>query len=259
MHFIFALFWTLGGKFIVRPDVSAIAKVNQNLVEEQDKLDGYQKFMVGVFVVMLLGFLLPSFLPKTWGWVAILANLGITGVALIILVVLFALNFIRGYDLKTALMKGVNFDVLFLIAAVMGISAGMSDPTTGISVFLNNLLSPVLAGHGKIVFLILVTLLPAWITGFCNNTVIGMLFIPIAYNLSITIGGINHFALAIMLCNLCSIAMLTGAGCPLTAIMLGQKDWIDPKRGFLYGILGIFSVWIPSFISIPFASMLFPC
>ena len=61
MHFIFAVFWTLGGKFIVRPDVSAIANVDRNLVEEQDKLDGYQKFMVGVFIFMLLCLLLPSF------------------------------------------------------------------------------------------------------------------------------------------------------------------------------------------------------
>jgi len=257
MHFIFCVFFTLIGKFILRLDASKLANVNSNLVEEQGKLDSYQKFMIAVFGVMLFCLLVPGIVTNKTGFIKLLSDLGTTGVGLVLISFLLIVNHVRGENLKKLIFDGVNFDVLFLIGAVMGLSAAMSAKDTGISIFLTNLLSPIFADNGKITFLILVTLVPICITGFLNNTVIGMLFIPIAYTFAEAIGGINHFSLAIMLCNLCSCAMLTAAGCPLTAVMLGQKEYMNAKRCFAIGWVAIAAVWIPSFISIPFANMLF--
>jgi len=115
-----------------------------------------------------------------------------------------------------------------------------------------NVLTPIFGGKSMIVFLALVTLLPAMITGFCNNLVVGMVFIPIAYSFCVA-NGVNHLAIAVMLCNLCSVAMLTAAGCAPAAMMYGQKEWITAKEGFLYGIIAVFCVWIPSMLTMPAA------
>lgn len=252
IQFIMMLLYVLVGKFIIRPDVSAIAKVNESLVEEQGKLDNYQKIMIGVFVVFLLCMFLPSVLPKTWGLVIFLNTLGMSGIAILMTVILVILNFVRGSSLKETITHAVNWDVIFLVASVMVVANALGNEATGVSDFLVNLLTPIFGGRSVLVFLILVTLLPALVTGFCNNLVVGMIFIPIAYSFSVTMG-VNHLALAIMLCNLCSVAMLSPAGCAFSAMMYGQKDWITTKQGFLYGLLAVLCVWVPTFVTMPAA------
>jgi len=251
-HFLFMLLYVLAGRFIIRPDVSAIAKVDEALVEEQGKLDNYQKIMLGVFATFLFCLLCPSILPKTWKLVAILNALGTSGVAISLTVVLVILNFTRGVSLKETINKAVSFDVIFLVASVMIVANALGNEATGVSQFLVNVLTPIFGGKSMIVFLALVTLLPAMITGFCNNLVVGMVFIPIAYSFCVA-NGVNHLAIAVMLCNLCSIAMLTAAGCAPAAMMYGQKEWITAKEGFLYGIIAVFCVWIPSMLTMPAA------
>jgi len=251
-HFLMMLLYVLAGKFLIRPDVSAIANVNEALIEEQGKLDYYQKIMIGVFGVFLLCLFCPSVLPKTWKIVALLNTLGTSGIAITLIIILLILNFARGSSLKETMTNAISWDVIFLVASVMIVANALGNEATGVSTFLVNILTPVFGGKSMLVFLILVTILPALITGFCNNLVVGMVFIPIAYSFCIA-QGVNHLALAVMLCNLCSIAMLTAAGCAPAAMMYGQKDWITAKQGFLYGILAIFCVWIPSFVTMPMA------
>ena len=251
-HFLMMLLWVIAGKFIIRPDVSAIAKVNEAIIEDQGKLDYYQKLMISVFVIFLFCLFCPSVLPKTWKFVALLNTLGTSGVAITLTVILLILNFARGSSLKETITKAVSWDVIFLVASVMVVANALGNDVTGVSDLLVNVLTPIFGGKSMIVFLILVTLLPAIITGFCNNLVVGMVFIPIAYSFCVA-NGVNHLALAVMLCNLCSVALLTAAGCAPAAMMYGQKDWITAKQGFLYGILAIFCVWIPSFLTMPIA------
>ena len=252
IHFIMIVLWVLAGRFIVRPDVSAIAKVDKALVEEQGKLTGYQKFMIGYFCLFLFCLLCPSVLPTDWKFVSILSGLGTGGICIILITILLILNFKQGASMKETIQKAVSWDVIFLVAAVMVVANALGNEKTGVSDFLVNILDPVFGDKSMVVFLILVTLLPAIITGFCNNLVVGMIFIPIAYSFCMA-NGVNHMAIAVMLCNLCSIAMLTAAGCASSALMFGEREWITTKSGFLYGLLGVFCVWIPSFVTMPIA------
>lgn len=255
-HFIYCVVWTLAGRFIVRPDVTAISKVDKALVESSGPLTRYQKMMIGFFCAFLIGLFWPSFMPANWGITVWLKAIGTSGVAILLTIVLLICKFNEGLNIKEMIYKGVNWDVIFLVASVMIVANAIGDEVTGVSVFINNIVTPIFAGKGTIVFLILVTLLPAIITGFANNLVVGMIFIPISYNFAVT-AGINHAALAVCLCSLCSIAMLTAAGCAPAAMLHGNSEWITSKQAAFYGVIGLVVVWGVTFAFLPLAFMMF--
>lgn len=87
-----------------------------------------------------------------------------------------------------------------------------------------------------VVFVILYlwpSFLPVLITSFCNNLVLGMIFIPIAYTFTINIAGVTATALTVALVNCCSIAMMSPAGCVPSAVFHGNKEWISTKPAMM--------------------------
>lgn len=255
-NFLYMLGYTLVGRFIIRPDVSAIAQVNEAIIEDEGNLSTYQKIMIAFLSAFLLLMFWPSFMPDSWLITQIIATLTNKGIAAILVGILLICNFTEAPKVSEMVGKGVNWDVIFLMTSVMVVTNALGNDATGIATFLNQVLQPIFGGRSTIIFLILVTLLPAIITNFCNNLVVGMIFIPIAYSFCVT-AGINHTALAVALCSLCSVAMITAAGCAPAAMLHGNTEWITPKQAAWYGLWALIVTWVVTFCCLPLAFMLF--
>lgn len=254
-NFLYMLGYVLVGRFIIKPDVSPIAKVDKAIIDEGGPLSTYQKIMIGFFIAFLLMMFWPSFMPASWKITQLIAGLGGKGIPALLLAILVICNFTEAPSMGEMINKGVVWDVIFLMASVMVVANALGAQETGVSKFLANILNPIFGGKGAIVFLILVTLLPAIITNFCNNLVTGIIFIPIAYSFCIT-NGMNHTALAVALCSLCSCAMVTAAGCA-PAAMLHGNEWITTKEAAYYGLWASIVTWVLTFACLPLAFMMF--
>lgn len=255
-NFLYMVGYVLVGRFIIRPDVSAIARVDKDIIEGEGPLTTYQKIMIGFFVVFLLLMFWPSFMPADWFITQLISGLGVKGIPALLLAIILICNFSEAPSASEMVSKGVVWDVIFLMASVMVVANALGNEATGVAAFLNQVLQPIFGGRSTIVFLILVTLLPAVITNFCNNLVVGMIFIPIAYSFSMT-AGINHTGLAVALCSLCSCAMITAAGCAPAAMLHGNTDWITTKEAAWYGLWCLIVTWIITFCCLPLAFMMF--
>ena len=106
-------------------------------------------------------------------------------------------------------------------------------------------------------FLIIVTLLPAFFTNFSSNTVMAVVFVPIAYTFAVK-AGLNGGSLTAMLCMITTCSLMTPAGSATAAILHGNKDWISPKQAIGYGAVSMVLVWVSTMVvGYPLGGVLF--
>lgn len=226
-------------------------------IDDPGKLNFYQKFMLCYMIILMIALFWPSVAPKSWAITQVLSALGMNGTTAIFLVFLAAVNFSQGVSIKKLIAEYVLWDVLFVIGAVMVISSALSAEQTGISAFLTKVLDPIFGGKGTLVFLILVTIIPAILTNVFNNTATALIFIPIIYTFSEAMG-INHAAVCIILVTIVSMALATPAGSAPAAMLFGNKDWVTPKECTIYGIIACVCCYLVNMlVGLPLAFVIF--
>ena len=249
---MFNVLFVLMGRFILRIDLKGLTIGG---VESDMKLDGYQKFIFGVLVVFILLLLLPSFLPGEWKIISILSTLSTKGVPGLMLVFLAIINLTGGTSITEAFDKGQNWSCIMMICAIMAIGGAIKDDATGLTVLLNTGVNAIFEGKGVLVFVLVAVLLSSFVTNFCNNLVVGMLFITLVANYAESIGASGQ-AMALIICQTMNACMMTPAGGASAAILFGNKEWVDSKTCMLYGVAIWLIVSLVCFASYPYACLL---
>ena len=209
---------------------------------QQDKLppmDLRQKILFASLFGYLTLILLPSILPKSIGFIALLNKMGPWGV---VIAFVAALCFIKVEDgqpvinFKDIAGRYIVWDVYFLVCMAMVISDALTSPATGIGPFLTESLSPVLGGQSPFVFILIIVVASVIITQFANNAVMGVLLMPIVSAFSLQ-NNVNPAATATVMAFALHVAILTPAASPYAAVLYGNKEWVDPKDIFRYGLI----------------------
>ena len=235
------ILFTLLIKFVFRPDMSKIADISIERFQ-QDKLppmDLRQKILFASLFGYLTLILLPSILPKSIGFIALLNKMGPWGV---VIAFVAALCFIKVEDgqpvinFKDIAGRYIVWDVYFLVCMAMVISDALTSPATGIGPFLTESLSPVLGGQSPFVFILIIVVASVIITQFANNAVMGVLLMPIVSAFSLQ-NNVNPAATATVMAFALHVAILTPAASPYAAVLYGNKEWVDPKDIFRYGLI----------------------
>lgn len=233
------LVFVLACRFIFRPDVGPLAGINeQSFSDKELRLSGHQKVMIGFLLALIVLLIIPSLLPKEILLAKVLNGLGATGI-IAAMVTLMVMIHVQGQPLlnfKQMVYEGVQWDALVLTAAVVPLSQVMVTPQTGLTAFLTNILTPFFMGHSPMVFIVLMLLVATLLTNFANNVVVGMLMIPVVYALSGTLH-LQSAGIAVLLTFCCHLAILTPAACPFAAVMHGNKEWLETKDVYRYGVV----------------------
>ena len=256
------ILFTLLIKFVFRPDMSKIADISIERFQ-QDKLppmDLRQKILFASLFGYLTLILLPSILPKSIGFIALLNKMGPWGV---VIAFVAALCFIKVEDgqpvinFKDIAGRYIVWDVYFLVCMAMVISDALTSPATGIGPFLTESLSPVLGGQSPFVFILIIVVASVIITQFANNAVMGVLLMPIVYAFSLE-NGANPAVSATVLIFAIHIAILTPASSPYAAILISNRQWVDTGEVFRYGlIIVVMTTCLYLLLGYPLASLLF--
>ena len=245
--------WLLVGRFILKIQTPAI---DTSKVEKAKPLSSYQKIVLTFLALFLVGLVVASIMPKSVWISGVLNQLGVKGFAALIIAVLILMNFSEGKRFGDY-MKTANWELIVVMALITIMSSSLTSADTGIMDFVTNLLSPVLAGQGTVVFLILITLIPLILTNVLNNLVIGMLFVPIATTFALNMG-ISTGMLFCALMLLTSCALATPAGCAVAALYHGNTEWTTSGQAARYGILFAFVAWVVTLvIGVPLGMLLF--
>ena len=249
---VIAVVYLLVGKFILKVKAP---QVDTEKIEKAKPLNRYQGIVLICLGIFLVGLVFASLFPKT-GLGVVLNQLGVKGFAALLIALLIALNFTDGKRFGDY-MKGANWELIFVMALICVMSASLTADGTGIMPFVAGVFAPIMTGHGVIVFLLLITLIPLILTNVLNNLVIGMLFVPIATTFSMQMG-INTDMMFCELMLLTSCALATPAGCAVAALYHGNNEWTTAGQATKYGILFAAIAWVCTLIvGVPLGSILF--
>ncbi|TGE34967.1 citrate transporter [Desulfosporosinus fructosivorans] len=248
-------------KFVFKPDMSRIANINTEQFEKEKlpAMDLRQKILFACLFGYLGLILLPSILPKTIGFVALINKIGPWGVviAFIVGLSLFKINNKPIIDFKEITGRYVTWDVYFLVAMAMVISGALTQDATGIKPFLTEVLNPLLGNRSPIVFTTILIIFSMIITNVANNGVMGVLLMPIVYSFSLQ-NGTNPMAIATAITFALHVAILTPAASPYAAILYGNKDWVEAKDIGKYGaIIVVTMLVLYVIVGFPLSNLIF--
>lgn len=224
-------------KFVLRPDVSKlkalkVADLNKNPLPP---MTVPQKVLAASFIVYVLCMLLPSWIPTFPGMAFLSANS--LGLCLVFVAILSAVH-IQGQPVMKfgkLMSTQIAWPSFFIIVAAILIGNVLTAESTGISAFLNVILSPIFSGMSTVVFVIVMMVLLMVLTNLCNSLVVGMIMQPVILNFCTT-NGINAAPIVTLsIFFVLSCAMVTPAASPFAAMMFGNKDWLDAKDIYKYG------------------------
>lgn len=225
--------------------------------EEAQPLNSFQKISLGLliaFIVLLTG---AGLLPQDSAIAIFLNKFSVVGMAAVVIIVIFSLRFKSAVSFEEYMASATNWSLIFTVAVVSVLSSAISADATGILPWVNEVFAPLFAGTSKIVFIILITLIPAVLTNFLNNLVMGVIFIPISYTFATALG-LNPLIFCVMLIHLVSVATMTAAGCQPAAILHANTEWITSRQAFKFGtVLTIVNWALTLIVGYPLATLLF--
>lgn len=241
IHMLVLAFFFVCGRFILRVKAPQLDKDME--IEKTEPLDVFQKASLAGLAAFIVLLTLAGLLPASTGLSAFLNKFSVVGTASVILVILLGLNFRRCKPLEVYMANACNWGLLFTVACVSILSSAMGDASTGIMEWVQAALGPVFGSANPIVFLILITLIPALLTNVLNNLVMGVIFVPISYTFGVALG-LNPTVLCVMVINLVSVATITAAGCQPAAILHGNSEWITSPQAAKFGVFATLASWL---------------
>lgn len=244
MSLLMLAFFLVYVRFVVRPDVAGFKNVTvEDLTKEKLSPMNMQQF---AFLMMLVGYvallLIPNFLPKTIPFVAFLNRVGLLGITIFFIVLLMVLPY-KGkpmMDFKGIAKKSFSWDIMMLVASAMYVCNAMSSDVTGVKPFLIQLLSPLLADKPVIIFVFLILAFGITTTNFANNAGMALVLLPVILSFGEFYPNVNMTALAISVCLIVFVALLTPAASPYCGMLHARRDLVS------YG--EIIELFVPMFV-----------
>jgi len=232
------LIWLALCMFVYKPDVTKA--VNSTYVyENTEKLNGYQKAVLAMLGLLVFAMFIPGFLPEC-ALKAFLTKLGNTGIVVMFLMIC-SMIMIKGKsfgDVPSMIKDGVPWPTMILLATAMTIASAIN-ADTGIKALFAEFLSPILAGHGVLLFAALVIAFGIILTNIINNVVVGMILMPIVCTFATTMGFSPEF-LTVAMGLLLNITFLLPSGSPIAAFLHGNSEWVSSIEIQKYSIAFIF-------------------
>lgn len=237
--------YTIIGKFIIRPDVSAV-KAGYDFGSREQMTSQQRQVMILTFALIIV-FIIQSMMGSTVIG-KFLTKLGTSGIVLVFLIIMGFIKRKDGTffaDLLDGTKNGVQWPVFYILTIGMPLAFAMTDETLGINAMLASAFDSFLGGSasGKFVFIILVTALCAISTQFLLNQIPGMLIFPIAAAYCTSMN-INLGVLACMITVCSNASIILPSANPIAGVMHGMTDWISSKEIYKYAIPLVFSVWL---------------
>lgn len=246
-------------RFVLKPDVTLLKQIDTELFNKAPlpPMNLRQKslsFALAFFIVWVLS---PSILPK--GGLQQLMSDTQNAVPVFIITICCMVHIDEKplVSFKNIASKYMIWPVILIVGSALTIGNALTDESTGITVLLNQILTPVFEGQSPLVFTITIVVIACILTNICNNMVVGMLLIPIIHVFSQQIG-VGSASIAVLSLYMVCIAVVTPAASTTSAILHGNTRWLKTGEIYKYGIvMTLVSLIVVLVVGLPVSSMFF--
>lgn len=222
-------------KFVLKPDVEplkqvTIEKLNKNPLPPMNEA---QKIYFGLLIAFVVCMLFPSLLP-TWPILSFL-NTNSFVVGIILVTIGLALKVEDGPVLNMSrVMGGLSWPTYYLCLVAVLIGSVLTAQSTGITPFLNTILSPIFKGMSGGVFAIVLVIATVLLTNISNSLVIGMILQPVVLTYCAAAGVNPAPLITLLIFTVLSTAACTPAASPFAAMLFGNKQWLATSDVYKY-------------------------
>lgn len=229
--FLCLLLFIALGKYMFRPDVSKLETLDITLIinKAEMTLTGVQKLLLGFLAALVIFMMLPSFLPADLALTIFFKKIGNAGVCILLVALLCAIR-VKGKTLlpwRAIVNEGVAWPIIFILAFTLPMAGPLSDPKSGITAFMLDILQPLFGSNSGTMFILCMGGVAVIMTQFLNNTALAVALMPVVYTYCSTTG-VSAEMPVILITIACCLAFLTPAASS-TAAMLHGNDWVDTK------------------------------
>ena len=237
--------------FLLRVDMKKLKESDPSkFAKTLPPVSSYQKkvaSMLAIFIISLIFVGIVSAFNSTNTIVVLCKNIGLVGVSwvFICIMVVWRINDKAAFSLNFMASK-VLWDSILIICIGMSFGPAIAGEATGISVWLYELTAPVLAGHGKFGFMMMVCIITLVMTNFMNNTVVIMLMFSVISSYVVPMG-LNIVTVAAMMIVASQMAYLLPGSSFYAGLSHGQAMHVGRKNGFYWGAV----MMVASGISMP--------
>lgn len=252
------LVYTLIMRFVFRLDVSPLRSLSpEYLASLRSGISfGREQQLAALFLCIFLIFMvLPNLLPRGTAIAAFFAKFSMT---VAITVIMVPLSFIRlngraVFDFQKC-SSGINWNVIWMLAASIPISAALSGKGAGLGVLITDFLQTFQSGGSPLLFVCAFTLFAGIMTQITHNVTIVLIAVPIIWNLA-HVSGINAAGMTLMLFLGAGAAFATPAASTVGALSFANGEWIGVERAFKAGFAGWLAALVCTFaIGLPLVS-----
>ena len=259
---VMILLYLLAAKYILRPDVHLVKEAGAKYAPlRHAKMNRDQKIAAFFLTAFIISQVLPSFMPKTWPATALLNNLSLLGCAVIAMIALSIMRSREGtpvIEIGHLISKGVNWDIVIMLAATMPLSAAIESKDTGLIATVVGLMQKMLGNVNGTFFLVLVVALFLLATQFAHNLVLAIVLMPVIAKLGLDYG-IHPFAIINLIWFAAQSAFLLPASSSPAAMIYGNDHWVSNRYAYLYNAAFIIvALIVPVCIGVPLSQVIFP-
>ena len=251
------LLFILLGKYVLKLDVSNFHKGSYDIgtIDYNHEQKVATIFVISLFLIMYA----PSILPDEWALTVLLNKLDTIGRQTIMVIALGLARTKQGRplaDITHLATIGVPFNMVFLLAGTQVIGAAMKSPDCGITAWIGQTFSPMLAGLSPLVFYLVLCVLYGITTQFVHNLVLLTMFTPIAIELG-TLVGANPIVVTFIGLIMLSAALATPGASSRSGLVFSNTAYIDPRKAYILGLLALLATLLACIVTLPIAAMMF--
>ncbi len=239
------VFMLLIMRFIFRPNVEKLKAYQAQTNVEPFTRD--QKRALVLLVVFVVIVLLPDMLPAASPLKPIMAQFGTMGGGFLIVLIALLIRNKDGSPFITIrdIGKGVMWDLLIMIWALMVVCGSLTNPELGASTFFANLLTPIVEKTGTFGSYAILQGVSLFGTNLMDNAVVGMTMASII-SMTGTKLGISAVAVFCFIMHSAEYGVLLPSSSPLSAMTYQQTEskWITKKDIFVTGLFWMIAVYI---------------
>ena len=210
-------------------------------------------------VIFFLVAILPSVLPQEWPAVIWLNKLTLIGFLMLALCVLsfLKLDGNQVYEKEKVSRNNVSFEMLFLVVLTLYLSGTLLSEETGIKTLLINIVTPLFAHTGSVVFMIVIIFIGLLLTNYGTNLVIGMVLLQVVAAIAPTIG-LNPLPIGMVVLMAMYAAFLSPAASPYAPLLHTKTDYTSAKEIYQYGVILLLTCGVIFLVvGVPVAYILF--
>ena len=203
---------------------------------ESQKLTTEKIIALMAMVALVLIILIPSCCPADASIALWSKKFGLSGKLLAIFAVLqmIHINGKPACNFVQIAKKGINWNLMVVVADVLVFSSVMGTDAVGINLFLADALSPIFVGKPALLFIVLAAIVTVICTNFMVNKIIAILMVSITMPIAVTLG-IDQVQLVCLYTIICTVAFMLPSASQSAAVYFSNTGWVRAADVYKYG------------------------